>query len=110
MDKNIDPRDIFKEFFGSDNPFENFGFGFGYDFNENFINDDQMSNNISMGFANNPFGYNDFFTNMRIPNFPNDNYMYNDYNVQQMQMSNFGNSGNVNRQGSTIINRTVQYR
>jgi hypothetical protein len=123
-----DARDIFKQFFGGKDPFENFGKGFGFD------DDDDVFKDMRRGFGKSPFGDDDFFKGMGSSNFMSNRmsgmgsnsgmggmsgmsgmgHMGNHYNFGNMNMDN-NNSSLQNRSGNgmgvskkTSIRKTTQ--
>jgi hypothetical protein len=61
----MDARDIFKEFFGGKDPFENFGkFGSGFGFDN-----DEIFGKMNTGFGKSPFDNDPFFKSMGSANF-----------------------------------------
>jgi DnaJ family protein B protein 6 len=79
-----DARDIFKQFFGGKDPFENFGKGFGFD-------DDDIFKDMRKGFGKSPFEDDDFFKGIGSSNF-----MTNKRMSGMGGMSGIGGMGNNN--------------
>jgi hypothetical protein len=104
----MDARDIFKEFFGGKDPFENFGkFGFDDD-DDDFLNMHNVHNinirNMHSGFGKSPFENDDFFNGMGSSNFMSSGMGNHGTHIQ----SHGGNGMRMGGGTSTSIRKSTQ--